>query len=270
MKRTLVDDLLCPICCNASLALDADGGIHEDVDIGELICGGCCARWSIRAGVPRLVPPELAEHQRETAEAFGWQWKYFNETYDTYREQFLDWLHPIEPSFFRGKRVLDAGCGNGRHAYLAAKFGASEVVALDLSDAVESAQPRVAGLENVHVVQADLLKPPFRTAEAGGGFDFVYSVGVLHHLPDPREGFRSLLRFVRPGGTIAVWVYGMENNAFTRRFVEQLRRVSTKLPPSLLRGLAWPLAVGFHGAAKGVYQPLRETTAGRRSHSPST
>jgi SAM-dependent methyltransferase len=116
----------------------------------------------------------------------------------------------------------------------------------------------------VHVLQGDLLRPPFSTAAEGAGFDLVYSIGVLHHLPDPREGFRSLVRYVRPGGTIAVWVYGHENNGFVRNVVEPVRRVSTKLPPPLLRGLAWPLAVGFHGVAKGVYRPLERTPVGRR------
>ena len=90
----------------------------------------------------------------------------------------------------------------------------------------------------------------------------MYSIGVLHHLPDPYEGFRSLLRFVRPRGTVAVWVYGYENNGFVRNAVEPLRRVSTKVPPPLLRGLAWPLGAAFHGVAKGVYRPLDGTVIG--------
>jgi SAM-dependent methyltransferase len=133
-----------------------------------------------------------------------------------------------------------------------------------LSDAVEAARDNLGRFANVHVVQGDLLRPPFERPADGGGFDLVYSIGVLHHLPDPFEGFKSLVRFVRPGGTIAVWVYGHENNGFVRNVVEPVRRVSTKVPPSLLRGLAWPLAVGFHGVAKGVYRPLGGTAAGRR------
>ncbi len=85
---------------------------------------------------------------------------------------------------------------------------------------------------------------------------------MLHHLPDPQAGFRSLLRFVRPGGTIAIWVYGHENNGFVRNVVEPLRRGSTKMPPPLLRGVAWPLGAAFHGLAKGVYRPLARTAVG--------
>lgn len=260
MKARLVDDLACPLSGH-SLRLEPKRDL-EEIENGELVCDGCGQRWPIRGGIPRLVPPDLVDQQRKTASAFGWQWQHFAEQHPEFEAQFLDWLQPIDPEFFRGKRVLDAGCGTGRHAHFAATFGADEVVALDLSDAVEAARLNLSSHPNIHVVQGDLLRPPLRTAQQGGGFDLVYSIGVLHHLPDPHAGFRSLLRFVRPGGTIAVWVYGHENNGFVRHVVEPLRRVSTRIPPSMLRGLAWPLALGFHGAAKGVYRPLQGTRVG--------
>jgi len=252
MNPSLIEDLRCPLSSDA-LLLEGD----------DLVCPGCRRRWEIRDGVPRLVPPDLVEQQRRTAAAFGFEWQHFAEQHAEYEEQFLDWLHPIGPDFFRGKRVLDAGCGTGRHSYYAAKYGASEVVGLDLSEAVETARRVLEPFENAAVVQGDLLRPPFRTAAEGGGFDLVYSIGVLHHLPDPQAGFRSLLRFVRPGGTIAVWVYGHENNGFVRNVVEPMRRVSTKVPPPFLRSAAWPLGAAFHGVAKGVYRPLAGTAVGR-------
>jgi SAM-dependent methyltransferase len=260
VNADIVADLACPLSGHP-LRLEREGQL-DGVEEGELVCDGCGQRWPIRGRIPRLVPPDLVEQQRKTASAFGWQWQHFAEQHPEFEAQFLDWLYPIGRDFFRGKRVLDAGCGTGRHAHFAATFGAEQVVALDLSDAVEAARTNLSSHPNVHVIQGDLLRPPLRTAEAGGGFDLVYSIGVLHHLPDPRAGFESLLRFVRPGGTIAVWVYGHENNGFVRHAVEPVRRMSTRLSPSMLRGLAWPLALGFHGAAKGVYRPLHGTRVG--------
>jgi SAM-dependent methyltransferase len=260
MKRRLLEDLRCPIS-SEPLQL-ANGDADADVESAELVCAGCGLGWEVRRGVPRLVPSDLVEQQRRTAAAFGFEWQHFAEMHPEYEAQFLDWLAPIGPDFFRGKRVLDAGCGTGRHAYFAAQYSAGEVVGLDLSDAVETARGVLAPFENTEVVQGDLLRAPLRTAAEGGGFDLVYSIGVLHHLPDPYQGFRSLLRFVRPGGTIAVWVYGHENNGFVRNVVEPMRRVTTRVPPKLLRGLAWPLGGAFHGLAKGVYRPLDGTAIG--------
>ena len=61
-----------------------------------------------------------------------------------------------------------------------------------------------------------------------------------------------------------MWVYGYENNGVVRNVVEPVRRLSTRMPPSVLRGLAWPLALGFHGVARGVYRPLHGTAVGRK------
>jgi SAM-dependent methyltransferase len=261
VKASLLEDLVCPISGDGLQIVPESA--EPDVETGELVCEACGLRWPIRGGIPRLVPADLVEQQRKTAHAFGWQWQHFAEMHPEFEAQFLDWLDPIGRDDFVGKRVLDAGCGLGRHSYFAASYGAREVVALDLSDAVETAQQNLAQFDNVHVIQGDLLRPPLRTAADGGGFDLVYSIGVLHHLPDPYEGFRTLLRYVRPGGKIAVWVYGHENNGFVRNVVEPIRRVSTRIPPSALRTLAWPLAVVFHGAAKGIYRPLERTAAGK-------
>jgi SAM-dependent methyltransferase len=262
MKRALLEELVCPVSRDPFL-VDGDEAA-ADVETGELICTGCERRWLVRAGIPRLVPPDLVEQQRKTASAFGWQWQHFVHMHHEFEAQFLDWVHPIEPSSFRGKRVLDAGCGIGRHAYYAAIYGSDGVVAVDLSGAVETARRNLESFDNVHVVQGDLLRLPFRTAAEGGGFDLVYSIGVLHHLPDPHEGFRALVEHLRPGGTIAVWVYGHENNGFVRNVVEPLRRLSTRVPPPVLRGLAWPLALAFHGVAKGVYRPFHGTAVGSK------
>jgi SAM-dependent methyltransferase len=260
LNQSLLDDLRCP---SSGDPLRLAGEDPEDGNEGELVCDGCGARWPLRGGIPRLVPGQMLEQQRKTARAFGWQWQHFSEMHSEFEGQFLDWIYPLDREFFPGKRVLDAGCGTGRHAYFAASYGACEVVALDLSDAVETARRSLERFDNVHVVQGDLLRPPFRPANEGGGFDLVYSIGVLHHLPDPRSGFRTLLQYVRPGGSIVVWVYGYENNGFVRNVIEPIRRISTRIPPPLLRTIAWPLALGFHGAANLIYRPLAGKRVGR-------
>lgn len=258
MKPRLVEMLACPACGGGLELKDAlqDPECPAEVASGRLDCVACGRHHPVRGGVPRLLPHDQPEVVQRTSEAFGWQWREFAELYDEYEAQFLDWIHPLQPDFFRDQVVLDAGCGNGRHAFYAARYGAREIVAMDLSAAVETAYTNVGRMDNAHVVQADIYHPPFREEV----FDFVYSIGVLHHLPDPEAGFRSLLRFVRAGGAIFAWVYGRENNAVVHRFIDPLRQnVTTRLPPSALPVIAWPMSVVFQGLVKGVYRPLRRT-----------
>jgi SAM-dependent methyltransferase len=178
--------------------------------------------------------------------------------HDQYEAQFLDWVHPLDAACFSDEVVLDAGCGIGRHSFFAAEYGARDVVAMDLSNAVETARDVLVGHDNAHVVQGDILKPPLRA----GVFDLAYSIGVLHHLPDPEAGFASMARVVKDGGTAFAWVYGYENNGVVRHVIDPLRRhITTKLRPSLMRVIGLPLAIAFHGVVKGVYRPLRRTKA---------
>jgi SAM-dependent methyltransferase len=253
LRPALVELLACPRC-RSDLSQRGD----------RLTCAQEDHSYEIRNGIPRLVPDRLEPGQQETAAAFGWEWSHFTELHPEYEEQFLDWIAPLQPDAFRGRRVLDAGCGIGRHAYYAATWGAEEVVAFDLSDAVETARRNLEGLANAHVVQGDLLQPPLKPGTEEDGFDIVYSIGVLHHLPDPSAGIRSLARLVRHGGLMAVWLYGHEGNALVRRTVEPLRRVTSRLPPSTVQLLAWLLAVMLHGVVKLVYGPLDGRLAGRR------
>jgi SAM-dependent methyltransferase len=264
MKPRLLELLACP-ACGGELVLQAEkteGEPDGEIASGELDCRECQAKFPIRGGIPRLLPAGLPQLVERTSAAFGWQWQEFVELYDQYEAQFLDWIHPIQPEFFKDKVVLDAGCGNGRHTYYAARYGARDVVGLDLSAAVETAYTNTGSMPNVHIVQGDINHPPFKRCLNGGPFDFIYSIGVLHHLPDPEAGFRSLVRFVKPGGAIFAWVYGRENNALVHNFINPLRKtVTTRLPPPLLPAIAWPMSVVLQGVVKGVYRPLKGTRA---------
>lgn len=251
MKRKVMEFLVCPACqMHFELSVAVEEG--EEVIEAALHCSNCGSDFPVTRGVPRLLPAALSRDKQATAEAFGYEWTHFTELTAQYREEFLDWIRPVTKEFFRDKVVLDAGCGKGRHAYLASQFGSREVIAVDLSDAVEAAFENTRSLPNVHVVQADIYALPFLQP-----FDYVYSIGVVHHLPDPRRGFLSLLKHLKRGGRISVWVYGREGNGWIVNLVNPLRIGLTSRAPKLFtRVLSFLLAVPLYVALKLVYGPV--------------
>lgn len=236
MRTTLLDMLRCPVC-GASLRPLLPVAAGKDLRDGDLECPGG-HRYPVVRGIPRLFMGNTGDAdgfallQDRTRRSFGYQWTAFHAMVERFREDFLNYVSPVGPEFFPGKRGLDAGCGFGRHVYYAAEFGA-EMVGVDFSEAIEAAWVNTAGLTNVHLVQADIYRLPFRES----AFDFAYSVGVLHHLPDPELGFRALVPLVKPGGTIMIWVYSTARPALNAA-LEATRAVTRRLPFGVLHGLS--------------------------------
>lgn len=261
MKQSLLKYLACP-CCNGEIHLsEVSQREGEEILDGELCCRACARCFPVTRGVPRFVELDQIEQDKAaTAENFGWQWQHFNETDEHYGEQFLRWIAPVKSSFFAGKVVLEGGCGKGRHTLLAASWGAKDIIGVDLSSAVETAFAKTRDNPNAHIIQADIYNLPLRRC-----FDYAFSVGVIHHLPDPRSGFLSLASKVRPGGHLSAWVYGAENNEWITSFVSPLReRLTSRLPPGALLQLSKIPAALVFSATKLVYGPLNRTTRGRK------
>ncbi len=223
MDLDLLKFVRCPKC----------RGELNPADAG-LMCSGCAATFPVVGEVPRLAGEAYVA-------SFGRQWNRFDVVRDEEDEAIFRVKTGVDPRDLRGLLVLDAGCGGGRYARVAARHGA-RVVAVDLSDAVDRAAVTCEGLPGVQIVQADLLDLPL----GDGAFDLAFSIGVLHHGPDPRAAFGQVARKVRPGGRLAVWLY--RRNAPPQEWINSaLRSVSTRLPARVLE----PLCVGL-GALGGV------------------
>lgn len=117
------------------------------------------------------------------------------------------------------QHILIAGCGTGEHPFsIAPYYPDARILAIDISRtslAYAQRKTREEGLQNVEYAQADILK----LANIGRTFDRVEAVGVLHHLADPKAGWRALLSLLRPNGIMRVGLY----SETARRAVVQAR-----------------------------------------------
>jgi SAM-dependent methyltransferase len=223
MNAQLIGLVRCPACRVGELEI-------RGAPPRELRCRSCSATVPVVDGVPRL-----AGHSDSYAASFGRQWN----RYDVARPQEDGATFRLKTGFspgdLAGRLVLDAGCGGGRYARLAGASGAF-VIGVDLSAAVVKAAAVCAELTRVVILQADLLDLPL----ADGAFDLVYSIGVLHHTPDPRRAFKEIARKVKPGGRLAVWLY--RRNTPPQEWLNRgLRGVTTRLPVRVLE----PLCAGL-------------------------
>lgn len=253
MKERLLELLACPICGGDILLAYASRYEEKEIIDGVLTCKKCTREYKVVRGVPRFADlARIEDDKAETAENFGWQWTHFTQEDPKYNEQFLGWLQPVKPDFFAGKVVLEGGCGKGRHTKLAAEWGAKDVVGIDLGDGVKSAFALTRSMPNAHIVQCDIFKLPLKKA-----FDYAFSVGVLHHTPDPKQAFISLASKVKSGGNISAWVYGKENNEWITRFVNPVRESFTsQISQPMLYQLSKLPTLGVFLSTKLVYRPL--------------
>ncbi len=235
-----------------------------DIQSGTLSCEKCQREYPIMGGVPRLALKAEDHRVIQTRESFAWEWSRYPGSLPEDREIFLEETQ-IPAADFNGKLVLDAGCGMGRYAAVALALGA-EVVALDLSESLERLAALAPQYPKLHVVQGDLLRPPF----AKSSFDIVYSQGVLHHTADTHAAFREVQALVKPGGYLSAWVYGKaghyadfatnplrENRGWVARHrrlawaivaarhfsSDILRLITTRLPLAATYAFCWLLAV---------------------------
>ena len=220
MKPKTLNILICP-GCTGSLSLTIENRENDEVREGSLNCSVCGTGYPVRDFVPRFTRTD------KYADIFSFEWNRFydvqidilNNT-DESERTFLD-KTGFGRSNAKGKLFLDAGVGAGRFAEVVSR-GGGEVIGIDLSLAVDAAYRNIGKRENVHILQADIFRLPFRSES----FDHIYSIGVLHHTPDTRKAFAALVPFLKTGGSLSVYVY--ENSPF-HKYSDKWRRYTTRM-----------------------------------------
>lgn len=185
---------------------------------------------------------DFVKHQKVTADSFAYEWDQIYEENSFEKNNFLHFVGPfIDENTIKGKEIIDIGCGCGRFTKWPALMGANVVFGTDLGESVDVAYRLTNKMDNVCIVQADIYNMPFKNK-----FDIAYSIGVLHHLPQPRLGFLSLKNVLKIGGLMNIWVYNRRNNNRALYFYEPIRSITRRMPKALLYKLCYFPAIIVH------------------------
>ncbi len=260
MKERIIGLLVCP-ACNRKLSLQVF--LKKDGEVKEGLLECSCGQWfPIMNFVPRLLlgeyrsdysgflkkydlrhlenrtqdpcPEDLSRTQVQKSFASKWTSQPLWGTAGETRRFMTEWTmkkygwvdrENFKRSLENRKCILDAGTGLGRVAIDFCEANRTgEVFGVDLSQAVDVAYLNTRKYSNIHIIQADLMRLPFKKKT----FDFIFSEGVLHHTPDTKKAFRALLNFLAPEGEIAIYVY--KKKGPIREFCDDtIREFTTKL-----------------------------------------
>jgi SAM-dependent methyltransferase/uncharacterized protein YbaR (Trm112 family) len=257
------------IYCSGEFQIHIFTKIDNNCISGKLTCSNCHKEWPIINGIPRILPDDLlgelvySRHKsffkkhkinvhkpksinrlkQDTAESFGFEWLKYPKILSQFENDWKRYFNPqITMADIKNKVVADYGCGMAKHGYFTAKYKAKKYIGIDLSEAVESAYNNTKEFGAL-IVQADIYNLPLK----GELIDLHYSIGVLHHLPDPEKGFLSISKLMKKDARIFIWVYGRKNNKRALYIYNPLRTITTKIPNKILYALCHIPASVLHG-----------------------
>src|SRR5712671_3844475 len=170
-----------------------------------------------------------------TVSSFGEEWKAFHGFNEKDLKRIGDMYFDIVSNDMLNEQstVIDIGCGSGRFIkYLGNRY--KRIIGLDPSKAIYAADELVGKNEKVELVMASTDNIPF----PDNYFDFGYSLGVLHHIPDTQKALNDSVKKVRKGGHFLVYLYyNLDNRPFYFKIFYWLsnviRLVVSKLPAGL-------------------------------------
>ncbi len=228
----LISSLRCPACASR-LVLNG----------GRIECVTCKQSYLVVEGIARFTSDEHLA-------SFGRQWNKYEVAHDDEDRATFQAKTGVRLDYLKGLRVLDAGCGGGRYSKVCGEAGAT-VIGADHSAAVLKARQLCGHLPNVAFVQADLKRLPLEPAS----FDFVFSIGVMHHDANTRAVFDAVAKLVKPGGRYSVWLY-RRNQWWQEAINTALRRRTTQMAPEKLE--RWCEWGAFWGGLPVLNQTLNK------------
>jgi len=196
---------------------------------------------------------------QQTVSSFGEEWNAFHGFSESELRYLGDkYFDIVTPQMLNSSmKVIDIGCGSGRFIkYLKGRYG--KITGIDPSRAIFTANELIGKEENVELIQASTDNIPFPDDH----FDFGYSLGVLHHIPDTGKALNDCVKKIRPGGYFLLYLYyNLDNRPFYLRIFfflsNMVRFVVSRMPGKMKRVFCDFLAVVLYMPFVGLCRFLK-------------
>ena len=215
---------------------------------GRIAPAGSAGETAPKGAAPALFAADI----RDT---FGEEWRRFPDILPEHREEFRQYFDLVDIAGLAGKRICDLGCGIGRWSHFL-KDSCREMVLVDFSEAIFVARNNLRSAGNVLYFLGDIKELPFRDDFA----DFLFCLGVLHHLPtDALDEVRALSRF-SPELLVFLY-YALDNRpAHWRTILSAVTRLRLALSgvrsPAARETATWMLTLGVYLPIVGLGRAL--------------
>ena len=187
--------------------------------------------YPIIDGIPRFV------NEKNYTNSFGFQWgkwpliqfesKNIGKPMEGHTRKMFNVITHHKLNDIKNKNLLlDCGCGAGRFIDICLENSNSKIIGIDYSSSVTTAHYKFSQNSNVCIVNADALNMPFKP----NIFDGAFSIGVLHHTPEPNKGVSEIYRCLKYGGWFGLSVYS-KGSYYDKKILKKYRRIFNLLKP---------------------------------------
>ena len=124
-----------------------------------------------------------------------------------FRDHFGDIFDPVQ---IKDKLVAEVGSGSGRILRMISNYKPKHIFAIEPSKSIEVAKRNLKDFDNITFLNVPGDKFILDNDEEGA--DYIFSLGVIHHIKNPKDVLINIHRSLKKNGKFIIWVYGHENN----------------------------------------------------------
>ena len=172
--------------------------------------------------------------KKSTIEEFGNQFTVYNniDGYWGSVDMLKDTVYPFDLNDIKNKKICEVGSGSRRIINKLNLFNPSKIIAVEPSKAIEVAK------KNNEKSSIEFLNIRGQDLNYNDELDYIFSLGVIHHIPEYDIVCKKIYKSLKPGGKFIIWVYGHENNQLYLKIFNNLRRITRIIPDFFLRILS--------------------------------